>query len=127
MSFDWKSYIQLAGELINHQRTPSLQKAYFRSAISRSYYGVFCIARNFLISKGTTIPKVDTHKFTRENYQNSRNRIEKKIAKDLRRLWRERKDADYEDGAIVDIKRAQTAYQLANRILNRLRNIGAFQ
>ncbi len=78
MSFDWKSYIQLAEELINHQRTPSLQEAYLRSAISRSYYGVFCIARNLLIHKGISIPKVDTHKFVRDKYWKSPNRTDKK-------------------------------------------------
>lgn len=125
MSFDWRLYVQLADELIGYQRTSTLQEAYLRSAISRSYYGVFCIARNFLISKGVTISRVNTHKFVREQYWNSTDRAEKKIGKDLLGLWQERKDADYEDFATVDISRAKTAYQLATRILNRLTNIGA--
>ncbi len=120
MSFDWKLYVQLADELINHQKTQGLQEAYLRSAISRSYYGVFCIARNFLISKSVAIPRVDTHKFVREKYWNSTDRAEKKIGKDLLGLWQERKDADYKDSATVDINRARTAHQLAIRILNRL-------
>lgn len=124
MSFDWKLYIQLADELIAYQRTTSLQEAYLRSAISRSYYGIFCLARNFLISKGISIPGVDTHKFIRSNYQRSSNKAEKEIGDNLRRLWRERKDADYEDGAHIDINRANVAHQLAVRTLNRLGNIG---
>lgn len=124
MSFDWKLFVQLADELISHQRTAVLREAYFRSAISRSYYGVFCITRNLLVSRGITIPKVDTHKFVREKYLKSQNRLEKKTGKDLLDLWRDRKDSDYEDGATFDINRAKTAYQLAIRILNRLTNIG---
>lgn len=125
MSFDWKLYVQLADELINHQRTQGLQEAYLRSAISRSYYGVFCIARNFLVSRGTTIPTANTHKFVRDKYRKSPNKAEKKIGKDLFSLWLDRKEADYEDGATIDINRARTAHQLAIRILNRFRNIRA--
>lgn len=115
----------MADELINYQKTPSLQEAYFRSAISRSYYGAFCIARNLLTGKGITIPRTNTHKFVRAEYQKSSSRTEKEIGDALRRLWRERKGADYEDMAAVDIKRASTAHQLAIRILNRIRNAGA--
>lgn len=125
MSFEWTSYIQLADELISYQRTPNLQEAYFRSAISRSYYGVFCIARNFLVIRRVPIPKVDTHKHVRDKYWKSANRAEKKIGKDMLDLWRERKDADYEDGATIDINRARTAHEMAKRILERLRSIGA--
>lgn len=125
MSFDWKLYVRLADELISHQRTVSFQEAYLRTAISRSYYGVFCIARNFLKSKGLNIPKVDSHKFVRNTYWNSTIRVERKIGKYLRNLWLDRKDADYEDGATVDISRARTAHELANRILSRLTSVGA--
>lgn len=41
MSFDWKSYIHLAEELVKRQEESCL-----RSSISRAYYGVFRIARN---------------------------------------------------------------------------------
>ena len=125
MSFDWKLYVQLADELINHQRIQSIQEAYFRSAISRSYYGTFCIARNLLTKRGVTIPRIDTHKFVRTTYQISPDKKEKEIGNKLHRLWRERKDADYEDGTTIDIKRARTAHQLATRLLNRLSSIGA--
>lgn len=125
MNFDWSLYIQLADELITHQRTPDLHEAYLRTAISRSYYCVFCISRNLLVKRGVTIRKVDTHRFVRDNYWKSPDRIEKKIGKDLLNLWRERKEADYEDGANVDINRAKTAHQLAIRILEKLKAIGA--
>ena len=125
MTFDWELYIQLADELISHQRTLGLHEAYLRTAISRSYYGVFCIARNFLVNRGVAIPKVDTHKFVRNKFWNSPNRVEKKVGKGLRDLWIERKDADYDEGATVGINRARTAHEMAKRVLERLRNVGA--
>lgn len=125
MTFAWELYIQLADELISHQRTSGLHEAYLRTAISRSYYGVFCIARNFLVSRKVAIPKVDTHKFVRDKYWTSPNRLEKKVGKGLRDLWIERKDADYDEGATVDINRARTAHEMAKRVLERLRNVGA--
>ena len=125
MSFDWKLYVQLADELITYQRTPSFQEAYLRTAISRSYYGVFCVARNFLIGKNVSVPRVDTHKFVREQYQNSQNKLERKIGDSLNRLWRRRKIADYEDKTIIEINEARTAHQMAHRAMGNLTNLGA--
>ena len=85
MSFDWQSYISLAEELLELSQRKSLEEACFRSAISRSYYGVFCIARNFLKKKGISIPPIDTHKFVREHYMNSSIVIEKKIGENMKR------------------------------------------
>lgn len=125
MSFDWKLYIQLADELITYQRTTSFQEAYLRTAISRSYYGIFCIARNFLTTKGISIPKIDTHKFVRGQYLASQDKEERKIGDSLNRLWRRRKDADYKDKATIDINEAKTAYQMALRTMSNLINVGA--
>lgn len=126
MRFNWELYIDLANTLINVAKTQrTLEEAYLRSAMSRAYYGIFCIARNFLIRKGKTIPKIDTHKFIRCEYQKSQNRVEKKIAKNLRRLWKERKDADYEDKANIDVQRARIALDLSKRTLKNLQQIGA--
>lgn len=124
MSFDWKLYIQLSDELINYQRTAILQEAYLRTAISRSYYGVFCIARN-LLSKKTTIPKIDTHKFVREKYEDSINITERKIGASLNRLWRKRKNADYNNKANININEAIKANQMAYQTINNLTKIGA--
>ncbi len=125
MSFDWKLYVQLAEELVNDQKTAGLREAYCRSAMSRSYYGVFCTARNLLllINKGIVIPIVDTHKFVRERYLLSPDKIQRKIGTNLQRLWKERKDADYEETASVDSKRAKLACEMANRTLTDLKGI----
>ncbi len=125
MSFDWKLYVQLADELISYQRTPSFQEAYLRTAISRSYYGVFCIARNFLVSNGIVIPRFDTHRFVRDRYLASVNRVERKIGDNLKRLSRRRNEADYENGAAIGIDQARTGYEMALRTMQGLRDIGA--
>jgi uncharacterized protein (UPF0332 family) len=124
MSFNWESYIQLADE-ISYQGKVDLREAYLRSAMSRCYYGIFCIARNRLTAKNIPIPRVDTHRFVRERYQRLPRNVEKKIAKNLRRLWNERKDADYEDETGIDVQRAKTALDLSKRTLKKLRQIGA--
>jgi uncharacterized protein (UPF0332 family) len=125
MSFDWKLYVQLAEELIDFYRSEALKEACSCSAISRAYYGVFCIARNFLKSKGKTIPPIDTHKFVREQFKRSSDIIERKIGENLARLWKERKDSDYEDTADINRERAKTACELAKRLLQELKRIGA--
>jgi len=125
MSFNWELYIQLADRLIYYQENADLREAYLRSAISRCYYGIFCIARDHLVAKNISIPRVDTHKFVRGRYQRLPRNVEKKIAKNLRRLWKERKDADYENEADIDVQRAKTALDLSKRTLEKLRQIGA--
>ena len=65
----------------------------------------------------------DTHKFIRKEYQNSTNKIEKNVAKDLSRLWKDRKDADYEDSIIINKNRAITSYQLSRRLLDKLNKL----
>ena len=65
MSFSWESYIQLGDELVSSKQESDLQEACLRSAISRCYYGIFCIARNHLIAKDVPIPRIDTHRFVR--------------------------------------------------------------
>lgn len=125
MSFSWESYIQLGDELVSFREESDLQEACLRSAISRCYYGIFCIARNHLIARNLPIPRIDTHKSVRERYQRLPGDVEKKIAKNLRRLWHERKDADYENEASIDTLRAKTALDLSKRTLEQLRQIGA--
>jgi hypothetical protein len=46
MAFDWNEYMKLASEL-----RETKQEAYMRSAISRSYYGAYNIARSYLKAK----------------------------------------------------------------------------
>lgn len=123
MSFDWKLYVDLSDELITHQRTPSLKEAYLRSAISRSYYGVFCIARALLISRTVFFPRENIHKFVREEFNRAQSNREKQIGSKLLRLWTERKAADYEQEGSFNNERAKTAYKIAVDTLNLLEQL----
>ena len=123
MSFDWKTYIKVANELINNQKIKALEEAYLRSAISRSYYGVFGVANSYLKNKGITIPAIDTHKSLRHEFKNSTDKTMKKIGQDLDRLWRDRKDADYEGTISINLNKAQLSYQMAVRILQNFKNL----
>jgi uncharacterized protein (UPF0332 family) len=125
MSFDWKLYVQLADELISYQKTANFQEAYLRTAISRSYYGVFCLARNFLVRKNISVPRTNTHKFVREKYKASPSKVERKIGSSLERLSQRRNMADYDDGTAIDIGQAKIGYEMALRTMQGLRNIGA--
>jgi len=125
MSFNWVLYISFAKELLSHYKISCSQEACFRSAISRSYYGVFCIARNLLESRGHRIPKKDIHNFVKRQYTESPNMKEKKIGADLDRLRKARNKADYRERAQIDLDKATSAYITAEDILEELKNIGA--
>jgi len=123
MSFDWQKYLELADELIYHQRTPTLEEAYLRSAMSRSYYGIYGIAFSTLQRRGVQFPPTDLHKFVRETFQNSGIMLEKKIGTDMGRLWRDRKVADYDSSASINATKVQGAFRLAHQILSNLRSL----
>jgi uncharacterized protein (UPF0332 family) len=100
MSFDWKDYIKLAEKLQNETNKNSIEEAYYRSMISRSYYGVFCISR---IKAGLEfyrpIPRTGdpgVHEKVISYYKSSKIREEKLIGKFLDDLRKERNDADYD-------------------------------
>jgi hypothetical protein len=128
MPFDWNLYIELAKELLDGQRGKvPFQEAHLRTSISRSYYGVYCIARNYLKDKNIQIPDRDPHKFVREVYSASSNGQEMRIGENLGRLLRRRNIADYENDTIINFSEANTAYQQAYRTLQYLSNLGAIQ
>ncbi len=117
MSFDWSKYVELAEKLIEQEKDEKLESAYYRSSVSRSYYGAYCLARDLLISKGFDIPRIDAHRAVREAFQQGSNRVIKKVGEDLRRLWGERKNADYDAPQSFDKVRAEKALKLAKRLL----------
>ena len=121
MSFDWKDYIKLAEKLQEEPDKNSIEEAYYRSIISRSYYGVFCISRikagleSYRPRPRTGDPGV--HEKVISYYKNS-NRPEKKlVGKFLDDLRRERNDADYNGNKIVGKALAERAISKAKKVL----------
>ena len=90
MSFNWKDYVDLAEELLKRE-----DEASHRSAVSRAYYGVFCIARNRLSM--TYDKSRSVHWQVIKRLRESNNPKHKKLAKILSDLKRARERADYEE------------------------------
>ncbi|MHA1278053.1 MAG: hypothetical protein ACTSQ8_12760 [Candidatus Helarchaeota archaeon] len=113
MSFDWKNFVRLAEDLMNHPDEASL-----RSAISRAYYGAFCISRNkmgFKSYRGS-----DVHKEVIKHYQHSRDSREKFVGNTLDKLRRDRNDADYNEDKTIDFRLTQRVLIKAKQILDKL-------
>ena len=122
MTFKWENYLKIADELNIHAKTHVSAEACFRSAISRSYYAVYCKARNRLLSEGfvfnTDRDSNGKHKQVSDEFKLSGDTIRIKIGVDLKRLRRYRNDADYKDN-FPDILEKQSKYALktASRII----------
>ncbi|MBW2148130.1 MAG: DNA-binding protein [Deltaproteobacteria bacterium] len=95
-------------------------EAYFRSAISRSYYGAFGSARVKLEKRGINIPRQNTHEFVINEYQNSPDKKNKQIGRVLLTFRRERNKADYEHSGTFDFSKARRAFLKAQQILTQL-------
>ena len=121
IGFNWTLYLELAKELIYDSEQTLLKEASLRTGISRAYYGVFCVARNYLES----VPKKEVHKFVIEYYESSSNRTMNQIGADLDRLRKARNGADYENNFQVNEFKAKVKYQLSQKILKNLKKIGA--
>lgn len=98
MSFNWEHYLTLAHHLAGMPGVKFDDEAAKRSAISRAYYSVFCRSRNHLTQvDGLTLPGSQVHKYVKDTYQKSKDKIRKKIGTGLDRLRKDRRKADYDE------------------------------
>jgi uncharacterized protein (UPF0332 family) len=124
MSFQWRDYLIFAEDTTSG--TPSkVPEAYFRSSISRAYYSVYWVSRNHAVKKGLTITKESSHEVVREYYLTSNDNDYKEIGEDLKRLWKERKDADYNGSLNISQMQAQLAVAGAKLTMRKLDQIAA--
>ena len=115
MSFDWKGYLTVADDLLYHT-----EEHYCRSAISRAYYAVFCIARNKKGLKDYSPPDENSpgvHKKVILEYKNSTERVEQKVGNNLDKLRRSRNLADYREDEVIDKPLAERMVASAKSIL----------
>lgn len=90
MAFSWEDYITLA----EHLNAGNPSEAQMRSAISRAYYGAFCLCRK---QKGlSTDRRADIHNRIISLYKSSGDRTEYSIGHFLDGLRKKRNDADYD-------------------------------
>lgn len=110
MSFDWEDYVYLAEDLLSQP-----EESYLRSAISRAYYGVFCIARN---RKGyKEFAGSNVHWRVINEYKNSSDRNERNVGRVLDKLRKSRNDADYNEDKPINKDLAERAVYSAKHIL----------
>lgn len=120
MRFNWRDFITL-GELFVTPQGEKLQEAYWRTAISRFYYGVFGLIREGLESKGFTVPRdKNVHLYIIEALRKSDNEKEREIGLHLDRLRRERNIADYDSEFSVNEVKVKNSHKYVQLILKRL-------
>ncbi len=126
MSFTWYDVYGLGRWLEQQSSRSPYKEAMLRSTISRIYYAIFILARNFLRDKDkdTSIPTGgNVHTYVINKLVNSPDRRRRKSGTILYNLRRQRNRADYDD-VFVDLARAVQAVisdaQLALDILAKL-------
>lgn len=108
MKFNWLDYLSLAENLVNEvssllkqsnnssdsTNNSSLDEAKLRCAISRAYYSVFCLARNYLrdVEEDYEIRKwkeygIRPHQYVIGKFQESNKRNYKTIGINLERFY----------------------------------------
>jgi uncharacterized protein (UPF0332 family) len=97
MSFDWSGYLTLAEYLNQHADDFSDQEAVYRSVVSRAYYAVFCLARNYVKDVDRAEFHGNDHQRLQNHLRNHSDKSRKKLGNQLRNLHQHRIKADYHD------------------------------
>jgi uncharacterized protein (UPF0332 family) len=114
--FDWTEYITLAEALLK-----ASDEASHRSAISRAYYAVYGIACK--LKPNTVRYSGSSHiGYWNQWRGNSESRC-RKLSIDANRLWKHRKDADYESVARNISHEAASAVNLAKRLVKEINEL----
>lgn len=125
MNFNWELYICLACKLTKSDEASPLYEASLRTAISRSYYGVYGVATTYLLDAKNIpdIPRKDSHKYVREQFRCSTDRREVLIGENMSRLWKGRQNADYDDDFCVDSSEAVRHLEIAKATISELNKL----
>ncbi|MEM3473740.1 MAG: DNA-binding protein [archaeon] len=124
MSFDWKDYIKLSDKLYNEVNKAPIEEAYYRSLVSRGYYGVFCLLRIkadlefYKPRPHTSDPGV--HQKVIAYYKNSNKLEEKEAGNLLDKLRKMRNKADYDRNENIGKDLAERARLKVNHVLRRI-------
>ena len=108
MKFDCSSYLEIAQSLfdevnnsLNQANNFLTNEAKIRSSISRAYYSVFCLVRNYLrdIEGDNNLHtlKVNVHDYVIKNLLDSKDADRRYFGQCLDRLRINRNEADYQD------------------------------
>jgi len=113
MNFCWKNYINLAKELIEiSESRRDLEIACLRSSISRFYYAIYGLARNYLIRKvgrdylyNEENQDENIHQKVQNWFIGSNSEEEKIIGEHLKNMRLSRNKADYDNIYRGDLRR----------------------
>lgn len=124
-NYNWTDYIELSEKLLEKDIFPELVESAKRSAISRAYFGAFCLARNLLAEKGWLKVKnnIQDHKNVKNFFENSSDKTKKKIGTKLDRLRKRRNEADYNNVFYKVDNYAQFCVKMAKEIQEELKKI----
>lgn len=122
---NWENYIKISEIFLDKDLYPEFGNSLRRSAISRAYYGAFCLARNKAVEmKWININNsVQDHKTVKEYYIKHRDKDKNKIGLKLDRLRKKRNQADYRDTFYHVGRYAKTCVKNAKEIVINLNNI----
>jgi|SRR5208282_2222987 len=101
MAFDWKTYVAWARTVQRPTAGTPSSEAVLRSALSRTYYGVFCYARNYARDWLNFKPRNDGDDHGRLRHH-LKNRRRQGISDRLDRLRQRRNACDYLDDLVFD-------------------------
>lgn len=133
MKFDWSEYFNLVQELtaISSDNFAS-NEAKLRFAVSRAYYSVFCLSRNYLrdVEKDPRLSRrnsfdINQHQYVAEEFifHKSKNPKIIKIGENLSRLRELRNKADYSDTMFSLQKDVKYALKITENIISALSDL----
>lgn len=146
MKFDWLNYLALAEKLLDEvtifldrdknssdrENSELLYEAKLRCAISRAYYSVFCLARNYLrdIEEDYELKKskeygIRPHRYVIDRFRRSNTKGYNNIGTSLERLLKMRHEVDYEDILPLNtlLSKAKSAVKIAKQIVEQLEEL----
>jgi len=87
MSFNWRHYLDLANYLQNNaEDLPDFEEACYRSVVSRAYYAVYCLARNFVRDVDNQPFHSDDHQALKNYLTNHPHKARSRLGKQLNNI-----------------------------------------
>jgi len=123
MSFGWQDFETLAREVLDGVDESTVPEAAVRTALGRSYYAVFGVARDMLRARGVNLRRESEHAGVRRALSNSADVVEQQTGAALAELFRWRAIADYDARPALPLTRelAEHAYLVSRSSLSALR------
>jgi uncharacterized protein (UPF0332 family) len=115
MSFDWFEYLTLAERLASEAEEAPSSEACYRTAVSRAYYSVYCLTRNYV--RDTEGVDFYDHSALHKHLIDKPHKLKSRLGKQLKNLLEHRIKADYyDDLGEAAVNKASRALKQAKKI-----------